>query len=412
MSIKHGLLTYALLTLGSVLSANYAPIFDDDLSEIRVVAGETAILPCSVRNQGEHKKMFPTPEDANIIWINPGRILFTDHDKIAIGDARLSLQKTNHGEWNLIIKHVRFNDSGEYMCQINTNPVKIKRVKLFVQVPPHILNEDSSRDMDVEEGDDVTLTCKATGVPVPNITWYRRSLLETDSKEYLNTMGETLVIPDIKRYHSGMYICLANNDVPPAVTRQMEIKVQYPPVVKVLNTRLGQSLGKETILDCSVTSYPRAKVEWMKNDVVIDHSHKYRLELYPAEFDSYTLSLLIQSVNSYDYGDYTCVASNRMGIARATMVLYEYQEHTTRIDYFTTWMPFTTTYMDDEYYVWNPQKAQNRYNTMSDDSQKRINWGDQRNQGHSMEYYNNGHVIVTSLQMVLFSALLSVIVRL
>ena len=50
-------------------------------------------------------------------------------------------------------------------------------------VPPHILNEDSSRDMDVEEGDDVRLTCKATGVPVPNITWYRRSLLETDGKE-------------------------------------------------------------------------------------------------------------------------------------------------------------------------------------------------------------------------------------
>ena len=33
-------------------------------------------------------------------------------------------------------------------------------------------------------------------------------------------------MPNIQRYQSGMYICVANNDVDPAVNRPIEIKVQ------------------------------------------------------------------------------------------------------------------------------------------------------------------------------------------
>lgn len=65
--------------------------------------------------------------------MNPKRILFSKEDDIVIADRRVSVQKTKDGGWNLKIDHVRYNDSGEYSCQINTNPVKIKRVILYVQ---------------------------------------------------------------------------------------------------------------------------------------------------------------------------------------------------------------------------------------------------------------------------------------
>ena len=98
----------------------------------------------------------------------------------------------------------------------------------------------------------------------------------------------------------------------------------YPdsPVIKLLNTRLGQVIGKETILECSVTSYPRARVTWVKNGVTIEHSYKYRLELFHMEYDTVSLSLQLKYVNKDDFGDYTCEARNRMGIDKATMVLY------------------------------------------------------------------------------------------
>ena len=96
-----------------------------------------------------------------------------------------------------------------------------------------------------------------------------------------------------------------------------------PPVVKVLNSRLGQLIGKETILECTVTSYPRAKIMWVKNGVPIQHSYKYRLELYTGDtYDTFALTLQILYINQNDFGDYTCEATNRMGIDKETMVLY------------------------------------------------------------------------------------------
>lgn len=40
-------------------------------------------------------------------------------------------------------------------------------------VPPDIINEESSSDLAVQEGEDATLVCKATGNPTPRVTWRR-----------------------------------------------------------------------------------------------------------------------------------------------------------------------------------------------------------------------------------------------
>jgi len=47
-----------------------------------------------------------------------------------------------------------------------------KQPLLFV-VPPDIINEESSADLAVQEGEDATLTCKATGNPLPRVIWRR-----------------------------------------------------------------------------------------------------------------------------------------------------------------------------------------------------------------------------------------------
>lgn len=43
--------------------------------------------------------------------------------------------------------------------------------KMNFSVPPDIINEDSSVDMAVQEGEDAALTCRATGNPTPRVTW-------------------------------------------------------------------------------------------------------------------------------------------------------------------------------------------------------------------------------------------------
>lgn len=53
-------------------------------------------------------------------------------------------------------------------------------------VPPDILDYQTSHDMVVQEGDNVTLTCAAAGSPLPTIEWRRekgKPLLSVESKE-------------------------------------------------------------------------------------------------------------------------------------------------------------------------------------------------------------------------------------
>ena len=47
------------------------------------------------------------------------------------------------------------------------------RAALFT-VPATVIGQYSSDDVTAREGDTVVLTCNVTGIPEPEVTWYRR----------------------------------------------------------------------------------------------------------------------------------------------------------------------------------------------------------------------------------------------
>lgn len=63
---------------------------------------------------------------------------------------------------------------------------------LAVVVPPDIIDYETSHDMTVDEGQNVTLTCTAVGLPEPTIEWRRegrKPLMSIGSEESLyNTL--------------------------------------------------------------------------------------------------------------------------------------------------------------------------------------------------------------------------------
>ena len=64
--------------------------------------------------------------------MGPRGKMLTMSDKRIIHDQRISVERPYLKEWNLHIRQVNQSDSGEYLCQINTRPVKSKKILLHI----------------------------------------------------------------------------------------------------------------------------------------------------------------------------------------------------------------------------------------------------------------------------------------
>lgn len=296
------------------------PSFDVPIVNITVVAGKTAVLPCSIDSLGDFK----------VVWTDQYSTLLTLGEKRIIDDERMVLDRPHTKDWNLLLHDVKYDDRGRYTCQINTMPIKTKTIELIVLVPPTIL-ETSSNDLTAKEGDTVTLTCNVSGVPKPTVQWFRKPHADSrdQHKERVGINGEILIIHNISRYCDGIYECVAFNDVPPAVNRVIGVMVEFPPEVWLDNYRLGQTVGKETILECKVTAFPQAVSIWKFQEQDLFNSLKHRIDVYQDRGHMLTLSLRIPNVTQDDFGQYSCYASNGFGMDEETMTLYEYISPTT-----------------------------------------------------------------------------------
>ena len=87
--------------------------------------------------------------------------------------ARLARSRVPAQVWKLHLRAVVEADRGCYMCQINTERMKQQNGCLDVNVPPDIDYLQTSKDVVVQEGENVTLVCRASGHPAPRITWRR-----------------------------------------------------------------------------------------------------------------------------------------------------------------------------------------------------------------------------------------------
>nr|CAH7717531.1 unnamed protein product [Callosobruchus chinensis] len=142
-------------------------------------------------------------------------------------NPRLSVTYNGHNTWKLYILNVQKNDSGTYMCQINTDPMRSQMGQLEVQISPDILPDNEVPESMIKEGGNITLRCKATGVPEPTVTWRREDgnniIMRSDVLRSYE--GEVLTLTNIQRNDMGAYLCIAMNKVPPSVSKRFTVIV-------------------------------------------------------------------------------------------------------------------------------------------------------------------------------------------
>nr|XP_022900206.1 lachesin-like [Onthophagus taurus] len=204
-------------------------------------------------------------------------------------------------------------------------------VSMFkLQVPPDIMDNDNSGDLSISEGDNATLWCRATGHPTPRISWKREDnqpfIIRKSPREFTkvdNYSGSNLYFWKLDRRQMGAYLCIASNDVPPAVSKRVALNINFAPMIKVPNQLLGAPLTTNVQLECYVEAYPNTINYWVKNrgEMLLNGSKYYIRE----DKNSYKVFMWMTIVrfSEDDIGTYNCISTNSLGKAEGTLRLYE-----------------------------------------------------------------------------------------
>ncbi|XP_055731769.1 opioid-binding protein/cell adhesion molecule-like isoform X1 [Salvelinus fontinalis] len=274
------------------------------MDNITVRQGENVFLRCAQGDIVTHTA-----------WLNRSSILYAGEDKWSV-DPRVSLVTLNQEEFTIKIEDVDMTDEGPYICAVQTSSrPRTTSVHILVQVPPTIIN--LSKDIVVNEGSNVTLMCQASGKPEPSLTW---KLLSPSVD--LVSEDEYLDIPSISRQRAGTYECTAINEIATDV-QTVEITVNYAPSVSE-GRDVGVTLGQRGVLECEVDAVPKADFEWYRDDRRIFNG----LDGMEIEDAGQLSKLTFLNISEADYGNYTCIAINKLGSSNASFVLYEVIEPT------------------------------------------------------------------------------------
>ncbi|KAK7575724.1 hypothetical protein V9T40_012010 [Parthenolecanium corni] len=283
--------------------------------------GSSVDFACSVHDS----------EDYQVYWkkVDPMKALFsiplTAGIKKLINDPRIHVSHIPQNSTYLLhIEGIQETDAGFYRCQIlissTTKPVTAE-VELEVRRPP-IIFDNSTRAVVTIEGLSVTLACYAGGHPSPIISWRRENnmILSNGHAVY---RGNKLHIDSVHKDHHGIYYCVAENGVGRGQRRNIDVEVQFAPIVNATRKRVGQALQQDMDLECKVEAYPPPAIVWVKDGVQIANNQHWEVS-HSTTSDQITSTVVrVITIEKRQYGNYTCKATNIFGESEARIELFE-----------------------------------------------------------------------------------------
>ncbi|EMP34679.1 Hemicentin-2 [Chelonia mydas] len=215
----------------------------------------------------------------------------------------------------LQIEKVDVVDEGVYSC-VATNPAGEGRrdVRLKVLVPPNI--EPGEVNQTVPENFPASFECLASGMPTPNVSWYKGpQLLSASPGLVLSGDGRRLQIKRAQVSDAGSYRCVASSVVGSSELHY-SLQVTVPPQITYGPSLVTALLSEEVELACEAAGIPAPTLVWLKDGNPVSSTVPGGLQILSG---GRVLSLA--SAHLSDAGTYSCVAISAVGEDRWDAVL-------------------------------------------------------------------------------------------
>ncbi|XP_026824045.1 uncharacterized protein LOC105281462 isoform X2 [Ooceraea biroi] len=247
------------------------PTFGRPLNNLTVSVGREAIFTCIVEGLGPYK----------VAWLRVDtQTILTIANHVITKNHRIAVSHSGHRTWSLHIKDTRRNDSGWYMCQVNTDPMS-------------------------------------------SITGFLKVVVSSIE-------GPELEITRVTRVHMGPYLCIASNGVPPTVSKRIVLIVHFKPMVRIENQLMGAYEGQTLTLECDSEAFPPPITYWIRSwNETITNDENYKVDTFAKKKYEVTMRLIIKSVRALDFDSFRCVATNSLGQTDGKIKIYKLDDQPT-----------------------------------------------------------------------------------
>ncbi|XP_058131038.1 neurofascin isoform X13 [Dasypus novemcinctus] len=132
------------------------------------------------------------------------------------------------------------------------------------RTPSFMYPQGTASSQMVLRGMDLLLECIASGVPTPDIAWYKKGGDLPSDKAKFENFNKALRITNISEEDSGEYFCLASNKMG-SIRHTISVRVKAAPYWLDEPKNLILAPGEDGRLVCRANGNPKPTVQWMVN---------------------------------------------------------------------------------------------------------------------------------------------------
>ncbi|XP_041514217.1 neuronal cell adhesion molecule isoform X29 [Microtus oregoni] len=228
-------------------------------------------------------------------------------------DGTLPVNRTFYRNFKktLQITQVTEADSGNYQC-IAKNPLGAVHHTIAVTVKAAPYWIAAPQNLVLSPGENGTLICRANGNPKPRIAWLTNGVpIEIAPEDPSRKIdGDTIIFSNVQERLSAVYQCNASNEYGYLLANAFVNVLAEPPRILTSANILYQVIAnRPAFLDCAFFGSPLPTIEWFKGT----KGSALHEDIYVLH-DNGTLEIPVAQKDST--GTYTCVARNKLGMAK------------------------------------------------------------------------------------------------